>query len=164
VTRLNSMPVDVWDTGTGRFSGLGDGYLIGSEGVIVMLNVEDLRTFEKLPQLLKTVKRVCDAGVPIVVCANKIDARVSRAQKKERGEPVVENPLAINLRDAKVLVAQSAAPVKNRHPVFYCPMSVASCHNVEMPLRLLGVDVPGPAPAAGAPEGPASPLHAAVRV
>jgi GTP-binding nuclear protein Ran len=67
--------LNVWDcAGKPRLRGLGDGYLIAADAVILMFDLTDEASFRELKEYQETVKfHVPD--VPLVICGNKADCK-----------------------------------------------------------------------------------------
>jgi small GTP-binding protein len=70
--------IDFWDT-AGQENNLGwdlQSYLKGSDGIIVMYDIDNRKTIENLSIWSKKIKMVCD-NVPIAVIGNKCDKMYS---------------------------------------------------------------------------------------
>lgn len=134
VVRPDAYPVELWDTGSGAREGLGDGYLLGCDGVIALVSLTDVRTFEALPALLARVRRTCAAGTPVVIAANKNDYFAACAFRGLRPSSRSVRPEA-----AREMAAQFAAAYANTHPIRFCDFSVRSCVRLTKPLELLNV-------------------------
>jgi GTP-binding nuclear protein Ran len=70
---------NVWDTaGQEKFGGLRDGYYIQGQCGIIMFDVTSKITYKNVPNWFRDLERVCE-GIPIVLCGNKVDVKVSYA-------------------------------------------------------------------------------------
>lgn len=64
----------IWDcAGQEKFGGLRDGYYVGANGVLLMLDLTNKLSLRTMEHWVKDAERVV-GDVPIVVCCNKIDA------------------------------------------------------------------------------------------
>ncbi len=69
---------NVWDTaGDERYNGLGDGYYVGAQGAIIMVDTQSASSFQRIPFWVDAVRNMVD-DIPIVVCGNKVDLRGSK--------------------------------------------------------------------------------------
>lgn len=77
-TNFGKIVFSVWDTaGQEKFGGLRDGYYIGGQCGIIMFDVTARITYKNVPNWHRDLERVCES-IPIVLCGNKVDVRVSR--------------------------------------------------------------------------------------
>jgi small GTP-binding protein len=93
-TNLGNIQIFLYDTrGQEQISGtdLRDGYLIGSNSVIILYDVTNKRTLDNLQKWIDNVKRTCSPNTPIAVCGNKIDK-----------EPNIKNNENVKMRDARL--------------------------------------------------------------
>lgn len=74
-TNHDTITFKIWDcAGQEKFGGLRDGYYIGAQGVIIMLDLTSKLTLRNMEHWVKDVGRVVGEDVPVIVCGNKIDA------------------------------------------------------------------------------------------
>lgn len=65
----------IWDcAGQEKFGGLKDGYYIGANAVIIMLDLTNKLSLRNMENWVKDAGRVVGGDVPVIVCGNKIDA------------------------------------------------------------------------------------------
>lgn len=106
--------VKLWDTGSGKYAGLRDGYYVGADGFVLMFDVTSRAAFEGVPDHANSIRNVAP-GVPIVLCATQSDRlREHAVTSKELLD------MAISI-DAKA----------------HFFVSGKSCHNFQEPLRVL---------------------------
>jgi small GTP-binding protein len=75
---LGKIVFNVWDTaGQEKFGGLRDGYYIQGQCGIIMFDVTSKITYKNVPNWHRDLERVCE-NIPIVLCGNKVDVKVSR--------------------------------------------------------------------------------------
>jgi GTP-binding nuclear protein Ran len=68
---------DTWDTaGQEKFGGLRDGYYVQGQCAIIMFDVTSRITYKNVPNWHRDLVRVCE-NIPIVLCGNKVDVKVS---------------------------------------------------------------------------------------
>ena len=64
--------INIWDcAGQDKFRGLGDGYYIQSQGLIVMFDLTSKTTFKNIEKWITEYTRIADG--PIVLCGTKYD-------------------------------------------------------------------------------------------
>lgn len=99
---------DIWDVaGQEKFSGLKEGYYIGSDAAIVMFDLSNKKSFENVPKWIKHLQ-ITTKNIPILVCGNKCELT-----------PVISQD------DIKIL--------KNMYNIGYVEISVKNnynCHSV----------------------------------
>ena len=74
-TNLSSfITIDLWDTAGQETRGgtLRDAYLKGADGVLLLYDLSDSTSVEKIPKWLEQIKRV-SPNVPVAVIGNKLD-------------------------------------------------------------------------------------------
>lgn len=77
-TNFGTICFNVWDTaGQEKFGGLRDGYYIQGQCGIIMFDVTSRITYKNVPNWHRDLERVCE-NIPIVLCGNKVDVKVSR--------------------------------------------------------------------------------------
>jgi GTP-binding nuclear protein Ran len=73
-TNIGDIILNVWDTGSGDFEGLGEGYWNGANGFLVFFDINDKKGFEKSLKYLEKLKNHFEEKLPhVVLCANKVD-------------------------------------------------------------------------------------------
>ncbi len=83
----NKGPVcfNVWDcAGQEKFKGLGDGYWVGADAVVVFFDVTSRRTYKSVARWIAKVRKMCGNDIPIVVCGNKNDVKDTDRKVKLR--------------------------------------------------------------------------------
>lgn len=77
-TNFGTICFNVWDTaGQEKFGGLRDGYYIQGQCGIIMFDVTSRITYKNVPNWHRDLERVCE-NIPIVLCGNKVDVKVSQ--------------------------------------------------------------------------------------
>lgn len=73
-TNRGTVTFKIWDcAGQEKFGGLRDGYYIGGNAVIIMLDLTNRSSLRNMENWVKDAGRVV-GDVPVIVCGNKIDA------------------------------------------------------------------------------------------
>ena len=76
-TNRGAIKFNVWDTaGQEKFGGLRDGYYIQGQCAVIMFDVTSRVTYKNVPNWHRDLTRVCE-NIPIVLCGNKVDIKVS---------------------------------------------------------------------------------------
>jgi GTP-binding nuclear protein Ran len=76
-TNFGPICFNTWDTaGQEKFGGLRDGYYIQGQCAIIMFDVTSRITYKNVPNWHRDLVRVCE-NIPIVLCGNKVDIKVS---------------------------------------------------------------------------------------
>jgi GTP-binding nuclear protein Ran len=89
LTHQGTICFNVWDTaGQEKFGGLRDGYYIQGQCGIIMFDVTSRITYKNVPNWHRDLERVCE-NIPIVLCGNKVDVKVSPARGKVTEERVL---------------------------------------------------------------------------
>ncbi|CAJ1353694.1 unnamed protein product [Effrenium voratum] len=103
---------NIWDTaGQEQFSGLRDGYFIGSQCAMVFFDVTKRESHQNVARWVSEVRKVT-GDIPIVVVGNKIDL-------------------------ARIVKAQEGSLLMRKLKVQYYDLSVKTRFNLEMPLLCL---------------------------
>ena len=91
---MGPMKFNVWDTaGQRKFWGLADGYYIQGQCAIIMFDITDRGSFNRVKEWHRAFTRVCGDSVPILLVGNKMDGKDSKVdvRKIDRlGLPYVE--------------------------------------------------------------------------
>lgn len=79
--------LEIWDTaGEERYRALTRQYYRSSNGIILLFDLTDKRTFENLPQWINDISANCTSNSEIFIVGNKMDMIDSREVKKEEAE------------------------------------------------------------------------------
>lgn len=74
-TNYGTITFKIWDcAGQEKFGGLKDGYYIGANALIIMLDLTSKVSLRNMEHWVKDAGRVVGEDVPVIVCGNKIDA------------------------------------------------------------------------------------------
>lgn len=74
VAQTTGVKLQLWDTaGQERFRSLTRGYYRGSAGVVLVYDITNRESFEKLGEFMSDVKALTPSTVSVVVVANKVD-------------------------------------------------------------------------------------------
>lgn len=72
--------LQIWDTaGQERFRTITTCYYRGAQGVLLVFDVTQPETFQKIPDWLEEIRKHCKKDVKIILAANKIDLVKERA-------------------------------------------------------------------------------------
>ncbi|CAG7787095.1 unnamed protein product [Allacma fusca] len=113
--------LQLWDTaGQERFRSLTKSYFRRADGVILMYDVTNERTFVSIRQWIQNVEESAGKKIPIILCGNKIDLR----------EELYKGATCVNKEDGKKLARQCGA--------FFIETSPKTGYNVDTALLLLG--------------------------
>lgn len=88
-----TIKVQIWDTsGQERFLSLTKNFLKGSNGVVIVYDITEKKTFEDLEQWIESIKENIDIDtLPIVLVGNKLDLESQRQVSKEQAEQFAKN-------------------------------------------------------------------------
>ena len=83
-TNIGETVLNVWDTGSGDFKGLGEGYWNGATGFLVFFDINDKKGFENSLKHLEELKSHFEEKMPhVVLCANKVDIQGANSNIEE---------------------------------------------------------------------------------
>eukprot|EP00029_Vermamoeba_vermiformis_P007922 TRINITY_DN3567_c0_g1_i1.p1 TRINITY_DN3567_c0_g1~~TRINITY_DN3567_c0_g1_i1.p1 ORF type:complete len:220 (+),score=60.95 TRINITY_DN3567_c0_g1_i1:43-702(+) len=86
--------LQIWDTaGQERFRAITTCYYRGAQGILLVFDVTQPETFQKLPLWLEEIKKNCKKDVKVVVAANKIDEKVKNVDMNSVKEFCDKNAL-----------------------------------------------------------------------
>jgi small GTP-binding protein len=86
--------LQIWDTaGQERFRAITTCYYRGAQGILLVFDVTQPETFQKLPLWLEEIKKNCKKDVKVVVAANKIDEKVKNVDMNSVKEFCEKNAL-----------------------------------------------------------------------
>jgi len=72
-TNCGQVAFNIWDcAGQERFGGLRDGYYVGANAAIIMVDQSCQLSYQRVPMILQDILRICP-NIPVLLCANKID-------------------------------------------------------------------------------------------
>ena len=116
-TSLGPIGLTFWDTaGNDHFREQGEGYYIHANCAILMFDVKNKKSYDKLETLYKGfIQTLYPSSVPIVVCGNKQDCKLNQREIKEN----------------------EAARFAERHQLSYFSMSVKTNYNTFKPIVYL---------------------------
>jgi len=119
-TSVGQIVFNVWDTaGQERFSGLGEGYAIGSHAAIIFCDLTNSITFKSYGRLYQEVRKTCP-NIPIVFVGNKVDCKDRR---------VTPNQMSNWLQQRRTMYPEE--------PFQYYDISAKSNYNFEKPYLYL---------------------------
>tara|TARA_B100000929_G_scaffold291090_1_gene287891 strand:- start:12446 stop:12964 length:519 start_codon:yes stop_codon:yes gene_type:complete len=100
-TNCGQVAFNIWDcAGQEHLSGLRDGYYIGANAAIIMVDQSCQLSYQKVPQILQDIQRICQ-NIPILLCANKIDLNPSRFNGTYTRRIAIRNRLDYTLISVK---------------------------------------------------------------
>lgn len=114
--------LQIWDTaGQERFRTITTSYFRGAQGILLVYDVTDRRTFESLRNWMGQINQHADVSVNKILIGNKCDMENARAVKWEEGKALADSykiqffetsaKLETNVTDAFVAIASE---VKDR--------------------------------------------------
>lgn len=118
-----NIKIQVWDTaGQERFRTITTSYYRGASGVLVVFDVTDEMSFEKIRYWLNELKEHATPGIPFLLVANKIDMRAERvidldAAKRfaaQVGLELVESSAKTNVGVSEVFGTIAALMIKKK--------------------------------------------------
>ena len=74
---MNNYTYHIWDTGSGKFSGLGEGYYIGSKGAIIFCDPYKEKSVFKVRDYIEGLQEKAP-GIPTVICLTKMDLKIEQ--------------------------------------------------------------------------------------
>jgi small GTP-binding protein len=87
-----TVKVQFWDTaGQERFRSITTGYYRGSNGIIVVYDITNERSFLNVEQWLEQIREYAADNVKIMLVGNKMDLKLRRAVDRSRGEELSKN-------------------------------------------------------------------------
>ena len=91
----------IWDTGTGKYAGLCEGYLVGANAVIVITDAKT--TFADIKGHITTIRKTCVNNVPILILGN----RRHKGQVKYDGHNIdhIDLDISANIEDFDATLA-----------------------------------------------------------
>ncbi|XP_064109217.1 uncharacterized protein LOC135217341 [Macrobrachium nipponense] len=83
--------ISLWDTaGQEKLGPLRDAYYENADAAIIFCDVTSRVTYKNVPLWHKDIMRVCE-GIPVVLCANKIDVKERKVKSKSITYPLKFN-------------------------------------------------------------------------
>jgi len=77
-TNCGLIAFNIWDcAGQERFGGLRDGYYIGANAAIIMVDQSCSLSYKEVSKKVGDIRRIC-SDIPILLCANKTDLNPPR--------------------------------------------------------------------------------------
>jgi Ras-related protein Rab-21 len=121
---IDGKPVDIsiWDTaGQERFHALGPIYYRNANGAVLVYDITDADTFDKVKMWIRELKKVVGDNIQIVICGNKSDMEKDRdvavdfADKyaKQQGAQHFSTSAKMNMNVTEAFTALAAAIVKS---------------------------------------------------
>ena len=85
-----SVKINVFDTaGQERFMCINRNLFTRVQGILLLYDISQLRTFEKLKDWIETIKENC-ADIPIILVGNKVDLEDNRAVSYDEGKKIAD--------------------------------------------------------------------------
>jgi Ras-related protein Rab-21 len=82
-----SVQLSIWDTaGQERFHALGPIYYRDASGALLVYDITDLESFNKVQTWVKELRKIVGNDIVIVIAGNKIDMEKNRNVKREEAE------------------------------------------------------------------------------
>jgi small GTP-binding protein len=121
---VDGKPVDIsiWDTaGQERFHALGPIYYRNANGAVLVYDITDADTFEKVKMWIRELKKVVGDNIQIVICGNKSDMEKDRdvavdfAEKyaRQQGAQHFSTSAKLSMNVTEAFTALAVAIVKN---------------------------------------------------
>jgi len=106
--------LQIWDTaGQERFRSLSINYFRRADGVVLMYDVTNPKSFLSVRDWMESIQESVPTGIPILLCANKIDLRSQLEQ------------------DQDYVTSSEGAQLASNYGVFFIEVSACSGLNVE---------------------------------
>ena len=87
----DKITVQIWDTaGQEKYSSLTSSYYKSAKGALVVYDITDKESFNKIEKLVDDLKNGCDKNIYIILLGNKIDLEDRRVITKEEGENLAQ--------------------------------------------------------------------------
>jgi len=72
-TNCGQVAFNIWDcAGQECFGGLRDGYYVGANAAIIMVDQSCRASYQRVPTILQDIQRICQ-NIPVLLCVNKVD-------------------------------------------------------------------------------------------
>ena len=79
--------LEIWDTaGQERFKAITTSYLRGAQGIMLVYDVTDRKSFDHVSAWLEQIRQYADTSVEKILVGNKVDVEGKRVVTKEEGE------------------------------------------------------------------------------
>ena len=86
-----SIQLSLWDTaGQERFHALGPIYYRGADGALLVYDITDEQSFEKVKNWVKELRKVMGNDIHICIAGNKIDLQRNRQVDEQKAKAYVE--------------------------------------------------------------------------
>ncbi|OAF69124.1 hypothetical protein A3Q56_03132 [Intoshia linei] len=83
--------LQLWDTaGQERFRAITQAYYRGSQGIMVVYDITDEKSFHDSKSWIFTIKEKCEVDVNIILVGNKIDLVENRRVTREEGQSLAD--------------------------------------------------------------------------
>ena len=87
----DKITVQIWDTaGQEKYASLTSSYYKSAKGALVVYDITDKESFNKIEKLVDDLKNGCDKNIYIILLGNKIDLEDRRVITKEEGENLAQ--------------------------------------------------------------------------
>ena len=87
----DSVTAQIWDTaGQEKYNSLTSSYYRGAQGAIVVYDITQKDSFEKVEKLVNDLREKSETKIYIILVGNKIDKEQNRIISKEEGENLAE--------------------------------------------------------------------------
>ncbi len=83
----NRVDLSIWDTaGQERFHALGPIYYRDSNGAVLVYDITDEDSFQKVKNWVKELKKMLGADICLAICGNKCDLEKNRTVDRQTAE------------------------------------------------------------------------------
>ena len=92
ILNKKNIRLQIWDTaGQERYRNIAKNYFQSSDGFVVVYDISNLESFEKLDYWIEQIKTNCQESIKMILFGNKCDIIDERKVKKEEGEEYAKN-------------------------------------------------------------------------
>ena len=86
-----NVKLQIWDTaGQDRFRAITKNYYKGANGIILIYDVTNVKTFENIKAWVASIREEASSNISVYLCGNKIDMKEQRKVSTEEGEKLAE--------------------------------------------------------------------------
>ena len=78
-----------------RFKAITTSYLRGAQGIMLVYDVTDRKSFEHVDHWMGQIKQYADLQVDLILVGNKCDLEESRVVSPEQGEQLASTPVSL---------------------------------------------------------------------
>ena len=123
-TNRGIVKLHIWDTaGVEKLKGLGDGYYVGSQGAIIMFDLESCSTFNNIVSWHRSISRVCP-DIPTVLLGNKSESKSKKVKTKK-------NTFLRKVKEFKYFETSAKSNINLSEPLLHLARKLMGDHMLE---------------------------------